>query len=56
MKTNQGRTSMGWTQDDVKQLNELLVKANDYQLLSLGKCAQQELENRIALRAQLGGK
>lgn len=49
MKTIHGRTSIGWTQDDVKQLNELMVKANDYQLLMLGKCAQQESKNRIAL-------
>ena len=54
MKINksQGRTVMGWTQHDIAVLNELLVKANDFNLLSLTKVSQQELENRIALRAQ----
>ena len=32
MNENKGRTVLGWTQDDVKQFNELLTKANLDQL------------------------
>ena len=46
MMLNEGRTVLGWTQQDVLQINELLVKGNVEQLNALIIHVQNELEKR----------